>query len=281
MKTFLTATLRAAMALFFAVFINAFVPSVPVLAAASVVFIIASMVPGNTGALASAFVTLNNINEREVFANSVAALQRAFSDTPGFDARNYKLTQSYLRIEQAIVAGITRYQFPVLVTETSPTIFNTEKRLNLQDSFMCSSLFIGLGAPSGSTATSWVPMTWPDPAIFTTTTAADALSLYNGSFEVKVNNDVLIPDWDVLRHYYNPGENGYDTLNTGATPVAPIPAWSGIDGFFPMEPNIVFVGAKNTKLSINLPAGIATVLSNSRIVLIARGILAQNTTVVS
>lgn len=258
------------------------VSGLPVLYSAPVFILLSYVVPVTKGALSVAFVTQNNINEREVFGNAVAALQNAFFDTPGFNAANYKLTQSYLRVEQALVAGITQYRFPVLVTETSPTIFNTEKRLNLQDSFVVASIGVFVSAPSSATATAFLPQTFPNPTLFTTTTAADLETLYNtGSLEIKVNNNVLVPDWDILRHHNNPGANGYDTLNTGATPVAPIPAQSGIDGFFPMEPNIVFVGAKNTKLTINLAGGIATVLANSRITMIFRGILAQNTTVVS
>lgn len=267
------------MAFVFAVFISAFIPQLPVVGTTLGLFTIASVLPGNQGVVASAFVTLNNLNEREVFANSVAALQRAFSDTPGFDARNYKLTQSFLRVEQAIVAGITQYRFPVLVTETNPSLFNTEKRLNLQDSFMVSSVFIGLGAPGSATATNWIPLTYPDPTVFTTTTAADALTLYSGSFEIKVNNDVLVPDWDIWRHYYAPNRQAAAAI-ADVSP-AYVNEQSGLDGWFPMEPNIVFVGAKNTKLTINLPSGITTALANSRIVLAVRGILAQNTTVVS
>lgn len=222
-----------------------------------------------------AIITQNNINEREVFGNAVNALQNAFFDTPGFDARNYKLTQSYLRVEQPIAVGVTQYRFPVLVTESNPQIFNTEKRLNLQDSFVVASVGIFLAAPSSATAANFLPMTYPNPLVFTAATAADANTLYNGSLEIKVNNNVLVPDWDIYRHYNRPETQAV------AAPPAQADENSGIDGFYPMEPNIVFVGAKNTKLTINLPAGIATIIANSRIVMMFRGILAQNTTVVA
>lgn len=220
-------------------------------------------------------VTQNNLNEREVFGNALNALQYAFIDTPGFDAGNYKLTQSYLRCEQPQVAGVTSYKFPVLVTEVNPQLFPTEKRLNLQDSFVISSIGIFIAAPTGAADSAFIPMTYPNPLTFTTTTARDAQTIYNGSLEIKVNNNVLVPDWDVWRHYNRP--------QTQSVAVAPAAAdeISGLDAFFPMEPNVVLVGAKNNKVSINLPAGAATVLANSRIVMILRGILAQNTTVVA
>lgn len=220
-------------------------------------------------------VTQNNLNEREVFGNAVNALQFAFQDTPGFDAGAYKLTQSYLRCEQPLVVGATSYKFPVLVTEVNPTLFPTEKRLNLQDSFVISSIGIFLAAPTGATDGAFIPMSYPNPLTFTTTTARDAQTIYNGSLEIKVNNNVLVPDWDVWRHYDRP--------QTQSVAVAPAAAdeISGLTGFFPMEPNVVLVGAKNNKISINLPAGVATIIANTRVVIIYRGILAQNTTVVA
>lgn len=238
--------------------------------AVPVIAFLALCVKPADGILAASFVTLNNLNEREIFANSVAALQRAFSDVPGFNARNYKLTQSYLRLEQAIVAGITTYRFPVLVTETQTGIFTTEKRLNLQDSFVTSSILIGTYVSASATGEI---LTWEDPAAYSTSGADVAVkALYNGSLEIKVNNDVLTPDWDVWRHYDRPAS---PLVSNDPT------ANNGITGFFPMEPNIILVGAKNNKVSINLPEGIGTVQANSRIVLLLRGILAQNTTVVA
>ena len=260
-------------ALLFAVALSVFYGAAALFAVP--VLVAFSYLPFSRGVLNSAFITQNNINEREVFGNAVNALGNAFFDTPGFNPSNYKLTQSYLRLEQAIQAGITQYRFPILVNEQNPTLFNTEKRLNLQDSFVVSSVGIFLGAPTSPTAANFLPMTYPNPLTFTTTTAADANTLYAGSLEVKVNNNVLIPDWDIWRHYNRPGTQAV------AVPPAAADETSGIDGFYPMEPNIVFVGAKNTKLTINLPAGIATIIANSRIVMIFRGILAQNTTVVA
>ena len=56
---------------------------------------------------------------------------------------------------------------------------------------------------------------------------------------------------------------------------------AGDFGFFPCEPNIVLVGSKKNDLTITLPSGLASVTTNSRLVCIFRGILAQNSTSVN
>lgn len=225
-------------------------------------------------------ILTSNVNQRETFNNAVASLQNAFFDVPGFDARNYKLTEGYLRSEVALVAGVTNYKFNIMVNENQPQPFNTEKRLNLQDSFVASSLAILLLAPSSGTDATALPLTYPDPLAFTTVgSAAATRTLYNGSLNVTVNNNVLIPAWDAYRHYYVP-----ETQAAAAIPdVSPVlqNQVNGFDAFFPNEPNIVFVGSKNNNINLVLPAGIATIHPNSRAILWVRGILAQNTTVVS
>ena len=87
-----------------------------------------------------------------------------------------------------------------------------------------------------------------------------------------------MPNWDLFKHY-----NAPETQQTQALGVAsPADQVRGsFDGFYPVEPNIVLIGSKNNVIAINLPAGLATVQANSRIVVIARGITAQNSTVVS
>jgi len=51
-------------------------------------------------------------------------------------------------------------------------------------------------------------------------------------------------------------------------------------GYYPVEPNIVLVGSKNNVISLELPGAISTLQASTapRIVVIMRGILAQNVT---
>ena len=220
----------------------------------------------------------NNIVSRLVYENAKAAVIAAFAGTPGFDIAAYKLTQSYLRLEQALVTTKAQYTFPVLTNQGTPT--NTEQRLNLQDSFVISHVGFFLLAPASATDATKIPQTYPDPLTFATGAAAAGV-LYSGYLNISVNNNVLVPAWDLFRHYQT--NQTQSSVAAGAPPPNAVLAQidGGNDSFYAMEPNIIIVGSKNNVITINLPAAVATVDSNSRIVLIFRGILAQNSTVVS
>ncbi len=109
----------------------------------------------------------------------------------GFNPNQVVLSQSYLRLEVALSTSITNYQFPVLVNDVSSsntTSFATEQRLNLQDSFVISSLGFFVAAPSSSTAVDFQLATYPNPYIFSTTNAASSLfNWYNSSLTLTVN----------------------------------------------------------------------------------------------
>lgn len=226
------------------------------------------------------YINTSNINQRETFHNAVNSLAGAFADVPGFDVGNYKLTEGYLRSEVNLVAGVTQYRFNIMINENQPQPNVTERRLNLQDSFVAASIGFFVAVPTSQTDASYLPLTYPDPLAFTTALSAVATqTLYNGSLNVTVNNNVLIPAWDLYRHLYVPQTQAADAI-AGVSP-AKQNQRNGFDGFFPNEPNIVFVGSKNNQVKIDLPAGIGTITPNSRAILIMRGILAQNTTVVS
>lgn len=219
---------------------------------------------------------INNINARENFNNAQMALIRANQNVPGFDVSAYKLTQGYLRLEQQLVTNSARYAFPVLNTQQPLT--NNEQRLNLQDSFIISEVAIFLAKKASATDTAFAPQSFPDPLIFTTS-AAQALKVYNGNLSIMVNNNVLLPGWDVQRHYLAP------QTQTKALPVtdsATVNQRDGsTDGFYPMEPNIILVGSKNNEIVLNLKEALTTVGTFEYIQLVFRGILAQNSTNVS
>lgn len=220
----------------------------------------------------------NNIISRMVYENARQAVIMAFSNNVGFDISTYKLTQSYLRLEQALVTTKAQYTFPVQINQGTTT--NTEQRLNLQDSFVISHVGLFVALPSSATDTTYRLQTYPDPLIFTTGATAMG-TIYNGYFTISVNNNVLVPSWDLYRHYT---VNQTQSSVAGATP-PPNAVLNqnagGEDSFFAMEPNIILVGSKNNILTITLPAAVATVDANSRLVLYLRGVLVQNSTSVS
>lgn len=216
---------------------------------------------------------MNNVTARLNYENAQAALYSSFSNTPGFDLRNFKITQSFLRLEADLVTGNTQYQFNVLVNQ--PGTKNTEQRLNLQDSFVISQVALMLGKPSGTTDAGFIPQTYPDAAEFTN--ADEYKKLYNGAaLKFTVNNDILIPSWDTLRHYYVP-----QTQAQAGPPAFVNEVDFSEQPFYPMEPNIILVGSKNNVIQLNLAEGLTAVDANSRVILMLRGHLIQNSTVVS
>ena len=204
---------------------------------------------------------------------------KAFGNgNPTFNLGNYKVTQSYLRMEVAAAAGPTQYQFKPLINEGTP--FNTENRLNLQDSFVISEIGLFIGKAASATDSKFIPQTYPNPKVFPTG-APDLLAMYAGKLSIQVNNDILIPSWDAFRHYLVPQTQG-DIAAAVPPPSATVNQQdASSDGFYPCEPNIILVGSKNNQIFLNMAEGFTTLDANTRLILITRGHLIQNSTVVS
>jgi hypothetical protein len=200
----------------------------------------------------------------------------------GFNPNQVVLSQSYLRLEVALSTSITNYQFPVLVNDVSSsntTSFATEQRLNLQDSFVISSLGFFVAAPSSSTAVNFQLATYPNPYIFSTTNAASSLfNWYNSSLTLTVNNRQIVPAYDLYRHYSVPQQQGGNSYTTAQTNAFTDQQDGGESAFYPIEPAWVLVGSKQNTLQVQLPSAMAAIQANSRAILILRGHLAQNST---
>ena len=218
---------------------------------------------------------INQIGARLTFENA-----KTFVQSQGYDVSQAVLTQSYVRSEVAISSSVTNYRLPIVITDTANgAAFNTEKRVQLQDVAVVSSLFIGLAVPSSSTDAAFPVLSYPSTSTnqFTTAQADAALTLYNGFLTMQVNNQNILPAWDILRHYYVPQTQG--GVGITAQTIFPIDQWdAGEAGFYPVEPNILLNGGANIVANIVLPAAISSVASNSRIVAIFRTILCQNVT---
>ena len=210
---------------------------------------------------------------RLVFDNAKNLVNNA-----GFSAGQAVLSQSYIRSEVAMSTSTTSYQIPILVNSVgSGSNFATNNLLNLQDAFVVSSIGVFVSIPAASTTTAFPLYTYPNASAFTTSGAAAALyNLYNGKLSVVVNNRQIVPAWDLYRHLYVP-----QTQQGAAATATTIDENDATEfGYYPVEPNIVLVGSKNNVISLELPGAISTLQASvaPRIVVIMRGILAQNVT---
>ena len=190
----------------------------------------------------------------------------------GYSVEHAKLTQSYLRSEVALSTSIANYHIPVLVNDTQNGASRVnEKRLNLQDIFVTTEIavLIGIGTATNTAAKLY---TYPNATAFTSATDDNLWSIYNGFLNLTINNEQILPAWDVLRHYFVP-----QTQQSAST----TDQWAaGSDGFYPVEPGIVMNGAANINFQLTANGAPATVETNSFICVIQRGILCQNVTTV-
>jgi len=210
---------------------------------------------------------------RLVFDNAKNLVNNA-----GFSAGQAVLSQSYIRSEVAMSTSTTSYQIPILVNSVGAgTNFATNNLLNLQDAFVVSSIGVFVAIPAASTTTAFPLYTYPNATAISTVGAAAALyNLYNGKLSVVVNNRQILPSWDLYRHLYVP-----QTQQGAAATATTIDQNDATEfGYYPVEPNIVLVGSKNNVISLELPGAISTLQATTapRIVVIMRGILAQNVT---
>lgn len=207
---------------------------------------------------------------RQNFEVAKATLMRA-----GIDANATKLTQHTLRFEATLTSTSTSIQFGVLVNQSSPGVtngssYNTENKLNLQDAFFCHEIGLFLAKASSTTDTTFRLNTYPDQGQFATG-YTNLYTIYNSNLSLSVDNNQVVPFLDCERFLNIPNPNYSAAAN------AQIAAIDGTtQGFTPIEPMLIFNGTQNIAMKLNLPAAIATLDSNTRVVVMLRGHLAQN-----
>jgi hypothetical protein len=232
---------------------------------------------------------MNGIEAREDFRVATKIFNNAFNPQyvngllnprydPNFDAVTaFRLSQSALRLEQPTSTSSTLYNFPVLVNiQNQAQAFNTEVRLNQQDSFIPTSVGFFLALPSSTTDTTFKLMTYPNPVILTNATQMQAY--YNGNMSIMINNVQYTQKWDLWRHWKTNQTQQTAALGAGSPEDQFDGSW---DGFYPMQPFILLIGSQNIQLNINIPVSPTAVDANSRLVILLRGVLAQNSTVVN
>jgi hypothetical protein len=190
----------------------------------------------------------------------------------GYSVDHAKITQSYLRSEVALSTSSANYHIPVLVNDTqNGAVRINERRLNLQDIFVASewAVYFGIGTATDTKAKLY---SYPNATDFTGTSDDDLWSLYNGYLQLSLNNDLIVPYFDVFRSYYVP------QTQESATHTDQLDASQ--NGFSPIEPGIVMNGAANINFQLTCGGAPATITTNSFICVIQRGILLQNVTTI-
>lgn len=224
---------------------------------------------------------LSSMDARLVYMTGQGIVQKA-----GLQLTQVYLTQSTLRLEQALIVGRTQYTFGVLTSDlgsanSQPT--TTEVRLRQQDSFITSNIAFRLGEPTALADATYVDTTYPSPAIFNAAGEAAALEiLYKAQLKITVNGTVVIPTLHMGRFRFVPttqkvaaaaNQNGiaYDAIDNSS------------DGVMIMEPNVVLIGSKGNIIEVNLPSGITVIgtAGFTRMIQEYRGLLAQNSTIIT
>lgn len=209
----------------------------------------------------------NQIGGRLVFENA-----KNFIASQGYNVGHAVLTQSYIRSEVALNTSNALYTFPVVTNSSLPT-FNTARAVQLQDIHVVSEIGFFLAKPNSGTDTTFPLFTYPNQGVFAVGLLS-YFSLYNAYFNLQINNQNVVPAIDIFRSY---------VVNQTQGPAAAPPPYfdqlnGNSDGFTAIEPNILINGAANIVAQVVMPAALATVDANARLVCIMRSILAQNVT---
>jgi hypothetical protein len=194
-----------------------------------------------------------------------------------------KLSQSEIRCEVKLNVTNTNFTFGVVTQQpnSSAVLFPTEKRLNLQDSLIVAEYGIFVGVAASDTDSNWLAHTYGNPNVFTTSASFAAIDggfYSSGGFQMTVNNDTIIPYRGLLNHYYRPQTQQIAAIAVGAVGDQ---LRGAEDAMITQEPNLILVGSKNYVPQIVLPAALAAITPGTRAVLIFRGVLAQNSTVIN
>ena len=232
----------------------------------------------------------NNGTARMSYNNAIQQLYDAWIGSFAGDRNqtmnwimSLKLAQYTVVLEQVIPTNTTNIIFGVTAQQpsTSGVNYKTENKLKQQDTLIASEYGLLNGLTTGDADINWEPQTYACPAIYT---AADAALINNviygnGSLKVTVNNDVVVPFRDLFSNLYVPQTQQTAAVGAGS----PLNQKRGAeDSFCTMEPNIYLIGSKNSVPEIILPGAVAALsTATARLRLVFRGLLAQNSTVVS
>lgn len=220
----------------------------------------------------------NSMALRFDYENAAAIFAAAFGKGVEETKKEFKLTQSFLRLEQPLSTSSAMLNFPVLNNiQSAAGQFITEQRLNQQDSFIPTAMGIYVAAPASASDATFKLYSYLNPTIFGAANAAAMQVIYNGKLAITVNNDVKIPAWDVFKHW-----SSNQTQQTAALAAGVVvdQFYGGEDGKYPMQPYVALIGSKNIQINVFFPTAPSAITANARLCIWFDGILAQNSTVV-
>ena len=247
---------------------------------------------------AGAFLQASDL--RLAYANAYKSLwKKATNDgknlNPGWmpNQGNKILSQSDLITEILLSPNKTNYQFGINTNQlqNGQPVYNTERRLNLQDTFFVSQIgyFYRMVATSGGNldfssqlythVPSWffgaVDQNWSD-------------NLWNGTLSLAINNRTVVPEWDLYRHREVP-QTQYPTWGTySGTALYPAndEQYGSTSGMYPCEPMWILDGSYDNVMNIAFNNPLTNSATNPflpivgtnqiHMVVVMRGILAQN-----
>ena len=252
-----------------------------------------------------------NSEQRLTFSNAIEVLKKNNIDPAGANP-----CQGYLRLEAPIRDAVTATALPILqnVSYNGIAQSKTEVRLSMQDNFVAGSMGYFLQIwhkPSQAPATELMTYlsvfntanNWGQnntllgnaaPAAYTPQTWAQFWESTYMKFSINYN--VIIPQYDLLRHHVRPQTQAGFNFAGAPLPIASETVayntytadekYGESTGFYPIEPNVVISGAKNTEISIINQLATSfedlgiTLGANYELkyVVIFRGVLLQNTT---
>lgn len=231
---------------------------------------------------------MNGFMSRFDFENALNVFNQAFNSSEQINARGgrvinvvdeFLLTQTDIRLEQPLSTTNAQYTFPVMVNiqNGGQAQFNTETRLNNQDTFLPQYIGFFLANPSSTTDTTFRLSTWANPAVFTTAGAAAQMQgIYNGNLNIAINNRNYITKWGLWKHQVI--NQTQQTAPFGAG--SPVDQLNGADdAYYPLQPYVLVSGSSNMQITVQLPAAPTTIEANSRLVMIMKGAMAYNSTV--
>jgi hypothetical protein len=217
----------------------------------------------------------NSIAGRQDFDLAVQIFKNAFPSVTN-PVEQFRLTQSRLRLEQPILTTSTSLRFPVLSNiQNQGSPYNTEVRLNMQDTFVPTHVGIYVGHPSSATDAAYPLLSYLNPFIFTNDAPMEVI--YNGTMKLLINNSQLLVNWPLSWHKKVPQTQG----TQAAAADSPLDEFDGSEyGMHPMQPFVLLSGASNIELTVNLPVAPSAADAFSRLIIVFDGVLAQNSTVV-
>lgn len=178
--------------------------------------------------------------------------------------------------------NLNSISFPILGNDTTGAAIRAgEKRLKINDAFLCTHLGVFMGRRVlANPASSSVLHSFPNPRIFTTELPG-IQGFYAGNLSVRVNETVYIDGGDMLAFLRaDLAQQGNANSSVATTGVIGWSSWEGDRAFKRITPNIVFNGMGNNVVTVNLPEsltlGSAVVADENVATFIARGFTIQN-----